>query len=732
MKHMAASVAGVVLFTAAAAAGSAAVAQCATDDRGRARYSSQLTKLDEEQIRQRVKTLAARDGKTRARLELHCTAFKGADLVKVLNTAPTDAAGDYWTVRINRSIIEDGLPLRRLVRVSVAAMPEPYGAVLAWARSGRSKRWRNRNREVPVFRGAMTIGNSVILGGRENPITGERTVVDGRGVYFMGRVNIVNVQLTGSAEFTDSIFGEGLRVRRADFRGRARFGGVALLKRSRFDAVIFRDDVNFSGARSLGLFRFFRTTIDGELSFRRALFCDRLSMVRVRANSPADFSSSIFFKRLSLSGVRFVRSVQFRRARLPEGIRVDGGRLGTYADFSAARIGYFDMRHRGSRAVVTARLDFRRARIDRVLIANATFTQEVDFSDAVIGEAPGEEAADPRRDRSSLCPARKSATVAGASKTPRDAGAVRYGLSLINVTFEDGAGFLRARLPLSAEFRRVKFRGPADFTDARFVSAGPGGRSEEFGFSYVDLGTDTRIRWAQLPALKYWKQRDGLQPLSSVLGGLEKYFRGREQLGDANAAYRHFEAMRRAELSAAASAALGAKGVSVWRALLTPDLLDFVTLPELREALAAEAKWLFWGLPAGYGTRIWRLLLVALAIQLIFALLYYTLGTVARRLDGRAHAGSWLRLFDFPDRYLGEFDGEEPAPVVRRRFRDAFWASLLLTFKLGRAEVRIHGGTAVRLLVRLQWLIGYFILAAIVLTLGKTQPAVGALVGYLF
>ncbi len=619
--------------------------------------------------------------------------------------------------------------MRRLVRVSVAAMPEPYGAVLAWARSGRSERWRNRNREVPVFRGAMTIWNSVIRGGRENPVTGERMVVDGRGVYFVGRVNIVNVQFAGSAIFADSIFGENLRVRRADFRGRARFAGAAWLKRARFDAVRFRDDVDFTAARALGRFRFYRTTIDGELSFRRAVLCDGLFMARVRANAPADFSASIFSRRLSLARIRFAKSVQFRHARLPEGIRVDGGTLGTYADFSAARIGDFDMRHPGSRAVVTARLDLRRARIDRVRIENTTFTQEVDFADAVIGEALGDETANPRPDRFGLCPASKSATGADGSTNPRDARAVRYGLSLVNVTFEDEAGFLRARLPLSAEFRRVKFRGPADFTDARFVPAGRGGRREEFRFSYVDLGADTRIRWTQLPALNHWKQHASLQPLSSVLGGLENFFRGRQLLGDANAAYRHFEAMQRAELNAAASAALGAKGVNLWRALLTPDLLDLATLPVLREALLAEAKWLFWGLPAGYGTRIWRLLLVALAIQLIFSLIYYRLGRFSRRLDGRA---SWLRLFDLPDRYLGEFDDEENASVVRRRFRDAFVASLLLMFKLGRAEVRIQGGGPVRLMVRLQWLIGYFILAAIVYTLGKTQPAVGALVGYLF
>ena len=118
MKDIAASIAAVALFTGVAAAGSAAVAQCATDDRGRARYSNQLTKLDDAQLRQRVKTFTARDGKSRARLELTCNAFKGADLVKVLNAAPTDAPGDYWSVRINRSIIEDGLPLRRLGRVA--------------------------------------------------------------------------------------------------------------------------------------------------------------------------------------------------------------------------------------------------------------------------------------------------------------------------------------------------------------------------------------------------------------------------------------------------------------------------------------------------------------------------------------------------------------------------------------------------------------------------------------
>lgn len=721
----------VALFT-AAAIGSSAVAQCATDDRGRAKYSNQLAKLDEDQIRQRVKTFTARDGKTRARLELTCNAFKGADLVKVLNTAPTDAPGDYWSVRINRSIIEDGLPLRRLGRVSVAAMPEPYGAVLAWARLGRSERWRNGNREVPVFRGAMTIRNSVIRGGRENPVTGERAVVDGRGVYFVGRVNLVNVQFAGSAEFTGSVFGEQLRVRRADFRGRARFAGTAWLKGARFDAVRFRDEVDFTAARSLGLFRFYRTTVDGELSFRRAVLCDRLFMARMQANAPADFSASIFSRRLTLTRVRFVKSVRFRHARLPEGIRVDGGRLGTYADFSAARIGDFDMRHPGSRAVVTARLDLRRARIDRVRIANATFTQEVDFSDAVIGQAPSDQTADPRRGRSRLCPARKSATAANAGKSPQGAGAARYGFSLVNVTFEDEAGFLRARLPLSAEFRRVKFRGPADFTDARFVPAAGGRRKQEFQFSYVDLGADTRIRWPQFPALQYWKQHDRLQPLSSVLDGLEEYFRGRGLPADANAAYRHFEAMQRAELNARASAALGAKGGNVWRALLTPKLLDFATLPVLREALLAEAKWLFWGLPTGYGTRIWRLLMVALALQLIFTLIYYRLATVARRLDGRTHGGSWFRLFDLPDRYLGEFDDEPAAAAAGRRLRDAFAASLLLMFKLGRAEIRIQGGAAVRLMVCLEWLIGYFILAAIVFTLGKTQPAVGALIAYLF
>lgn len=157
--------------------------------------------------------------------------------------------------------------------------------------------------------------------------------------------------------------------------------------------------------------------------------------------------------------------------------------------------------------------------------------------------------------------------------------------------------------------------------------------------------------------------------------------------------------------------------------------------PAVMDVLFAEIKWVFWGLPTGYGTKFWRILLVSAALGFIFMLLLRRYAHISWRWHSRTAGGSWFRPFDLPSAYTHDFAEEFVVKARHQPWLDSLRLTVLLLFKVGRGEVVVKQGrgrlSAVWLL-RLEWLVGYFTVAALLYTLGNTQPLLKALIGAVF
>ncbi len=280
------------------------------------------------------------------------------------------------------------------------------------------------------------------------------------------------------------------------------------------------------------------------------------------------------------------------------------------------------------------------------------------------------------------------------------------------MVFRDDAVFHRASLlgPLRLDW--VLFDALAHFGSARF-QVGPAGAGFVLsypGFSELELG------WGQLPPVSRWRQEDGLQPLSEVLGVLEGRFRANRQLESANAAYYH---RKRAELAERRAAAVGGDrdATLAW--------------------LIAEAQWWTWGLLCGYGTRLdWLLGWAALTV-LLFAALYATAGQFHREPHPPSTRDFEFRqrLFDFPKDFMAGAAHRVDAGPGQRQFIDALRFSAVVLFKIGYRDTTLTGralGLDLRYFVMLEWLLGYGFLAAFVYTLAETLPLVNRLLGGIF
>lgn len=296
------------------------------------------------------------------------------------------------------------------------------------------------------------------------------------------------------------------------------------------------------------------------------------------------------------------------------------------------------------------------------------------------------------------------------------------------VTFEGDAAFVRARFSGRAGLENVKFKGEANFADADFSGLAP---ARSFEFSYVEA-PDFRIRWPQLPAIDQWvtdgsarvtssmeremphpegeRPLPSIEPVSRILSGLEDSFRERGQLADANEAYYH---RRRTELAEARAR------------------------QPLMDRLPLEAEWFFWGTICGYGTKLWRILAWTIFADLTFALIYWAGATITRRQPPEAdHDFSFrLRLTDLPKQFLGEAVAA-PVPAGRlRRLIDAVRVSSVVLLKVGYRDTTLAGRIGplkIGYVVALEWALGFYLLAALTVTLANTQPLINRLISGIF
>lgn len=513
---------------------------------------------------------------------------------------------------------------------------------------------------------------------------------------FGGDASFEEITFTASADFERAAFEKSADFPRANFLGQATFKDAVFQKGANFAAARFGDAASFQSAEFLGESDFSNSHFSEEANFVAARFRSLVSFSSMAAERFASFRGAEFGDGTSLERAVFGESADFQGTTFQQYLIFTNAEFGAYADFRNAKIAKLELYSVRNPTILKSRMDLRGAQIGAAHIQDVIFQDTVDFSDASFGFPPPVEAG---------------------QDAQRDATILRF------VTFENDVSFARAHFAGRLALENVKFHRTADFTDANFVGISATG-GPAFSVSYVDFG-DLRISWTQLPETRYWvqSQEDGIrgsiksaappgppEPISRTLAKLEARFRDQNRLEDANQAY--YE-RKLAELAEARS-----HGWDARRLLL-------------------ELEWLFWGLLCGYGTWIGGAIAWALFADLLFALIYWEWAIVTRMPHpGVQQEYSFrLRLLDFPKQYSTDAALLSIDSPQLRKFIDTLRVSSVILFKVGYRDTLLSGSLGplpLAYVIAFEWALGFYLLAAITITLANTQPLINRLVTGVF
>lgn len=287
-----------------------------------------------------------------------------------------------------------------------------------------------------------------------------------------------------------------------------------------------------------------------------------------------------------------------------------------------------------------------------------------------------------------------------------------------------------------ARFDYAELRGESSFVD---VSFGDGGAS----FSYVNLAARADFNGitskgpidfehAYAPKLEFsWRDiRDAVLASDPSVRTLEMLRAHAASRGD-DAGKLELDWLRQSRL------------YEVQRASPLPspvaDLSGFID--RFAERLTAHVEWLVWGWPTGYGTKLGRILLLALVVWL--------LASVPASLASPILARVGPRLADCGD------DSPVYKPIEHRcltapavyptgraaRLRLALCFTFRVLFKVGARGIRFVGDASDQTRAHTRawqrwfqglWLLGSGLLLLITLTLANTSPMINRLIGELF
>ncbi|MDM8522091.1 pentapeptide repeat-containing protein [Desulfococcaceae bacterium HSG8] len=575
-----------------------------------------------------------------------------------------------------------------------------------------------------------------------------------RSAIFTGDADFRSAAFTGDADFSSSVFSGYADFTPATFNAKADFGSAAFRDKAYFDSA-FRGDANFKSASFSGYtyfrsatfgsnayfdsasfrdYTYFRSaafrsnayfdsaSFNGDTDFGSAVFSGDTSFSSVIFKDKADFTSAIFssdasFRESVFSGEVFFRSAAFRSADFilaifTESLYFQGAEFSGILDIGDSKFrGYADFRETRIRKlvsksespnVVKAPADFRKAKISEAHFQYIIFENEVDFSDAEFGAT---------------------------DKNEKDS---KFATVFRSITFKSNADFIRTKFSCDTAFEMIKFRKDVNFKHARFKEEGKD-NNPRFWFSYIDF-KNLLIKWEQLPEIEnivmtYDKKiksfrdieeeqehprsqgekkaeptPDQLENLSEFFQDLEANFRSQDQLEDANEAFFHTKML---DLEAAR------KGEDTW------------------ERVTKELEWIFWGIPCGYGTKIWRVVWGILIFHLFFSIIYFAKGGLFRVHEEDDTNLKERSIFDFPNQYISDapctenYEGEEKLKMAHR-------FSMAFLFKFGRGKDTVKIKNTCKYFVWTEWVLGFYLWFCFVVTSSNTFPLINRLIEGVF
>lgn len=621
--------------------------------------------------------------------------IKGVEIIEIIKE--TD-----FEIKINTSIIEDGLDFGEL------AVP--------LEKENLPKDWNEKEKDAYIKLFHATTKNILIVKNRISIIDSEIRIKKGKDYSIMARV---------------TLFHESIDFSRTTFSGMTRFDWATFSGMAIFDRAIFSGMANFNWA-----------TFSGIASFDRATF-----------NYTASFYWATFIKLAYFKRVSFFGRLDAAHAVIKE-----------YADFRESKIRMVNFKSTMSPTILEGRIDFRNVIISEAHFQDITFERDVDFSDAKFGipliivkleKLPqGLEFSDSLKDKihyevrakllvfTGFMTESEKEELAGLSEDTQYREAIEqlfreytsgpFAVVFRFVKFESDAYFLRTKFSGDTALERVTFKKEANFTDADFKGK-KSINKQRFSLSYLNV-KNMLIKWNQFPNPKSWvsetriksfediveeldevkkkgEKEVELEPLSQVLKGLEANFRNQKQLSDANNAYYYKKAAEFKEER-------NSKAFLKW--------------------FPNQALWFFWWLSCGYGTKILWMLWWLIFSDLLFAMIY----SVKNNLKKKTHPetkGEFTfkqRLFDFPRLYLSE---AKPLDMIKsefaKKFINALRFSSVILFKVGYRDTTISGkilGIDCKYIVWIEWLLGFYLLACLTVTMSNTIPIINSLIRGIF
>ncbi len=350
-----------------------------------------------------------------------------------------------------------------------------------------------------------------------------------------------------------------------------------------------------------------------------------------------------------------------------------------------------------------------------------------------------------------------------------------------SVLFKQDAAFLNVRMPAGAVFRSCHFEGDAELRFCRIARADFGNRDNlthfarradfrgceiaSAGFDYAELRGETSFASARFGP-------GGASFRFANLGGPSADFSGARcdgPLDFANAELPNLrldwrelkDAILKARPDARTLAALQSRASALGDNEARLDIGDHLARQRFAEALAEPlpspaaqplafvdalgrrlahyAEWVFWGWPTGYGTKMGRILVLALLVWIAVSLpLAWVPGLLARVGPERALSADSPPIYE-PLR----LDPAAPAPrspaTRLARILDALRFGFRLLFKVGAGDMRFVSAEPRSRCTRAWrhwffglWNLGSGLLLLLTLTLANTSPVVEKLIGSLF
>lgn len=488
-----------------------------------------------------------------------------------------------------------------------------------------------------------------------------------------------------------------------------------------FEKLRFAEAANFDKVRAHGCIAFHNVEFEKGATFSdlHLAECDKLPLFRsARFRETTRFSGMViagsrglgdpvFDKQADFVGLRvagslflheakFVGPVSFRSAKIDGDIRMDRAAFNSLLDLRELQARRLDWHNGAGFIHVPGIVDARGAHLCELFATNLIFDERVDFGGL-------------------------TAPTSKTSECPR--------VQLRSVIFRDAFGLSRVKGLAYAEFEDVDFAKEVDFRGTSFHSVRPGQSALHIGNVRFDK---LSLRWAQLPPVSTWTTdlaalparpappgakaptpnpgRDQIEntSLDGALETLEAAFLARSRLEDANQARYHLEDLRALTLT---------ESGSWW------------------DVVAGWSVRVLWGWTTGYGRDAPRAIASTVGLVVVYTLLLWSVGSV-RHVPAAPKSDDdkvKLHLLELPATFV---EGQPDEPTARRLYGlgVALELSVLLLLKVGRLTARassVHR-RMLRTLVAGGWVLGYFVLACLMVTLANTQPILNALVRSVF